>query len=252
MTPEDIKDVPETEEIEETEVIDDGGEDAATDTEEELEELDENEQKEAKALYKLLKDPSQRNNTLQILAQRAGLLGAETKKEVKENVKALKDLISESLGDEFKFFAPKLTEVIEKVLEQERAQQKVQLSKVEATQTQQEVDSALNRLAAETKGNSRRVESRMIQLMDEIYPSPNISTYQYLKNIYSIASADGAAAATRHSIADKIKRNSKDVAGRLHSSSGRPPGVKDLPTAPAKRGVGAAVQFALEQLEKGQ
>ena len=75
-TPEEVEEVEESTEEEQEE---------STETTEE--DLDENSLVQAKALYKLLKDPNTRDNTVRMMAESAGLLGRnapETKTEVKE------------------------------------------------------------------------------------------------------------------------------------------------------------------------
>src|ERR1700677_4473413 len=106
------------EEVEPTEDIEEGDEGTV---EPEDDGLSEAEVKEGRNLYKLLKDKNQRTNVIRILAQQVGLLDAQTPKEVKQATKDLKTLVKEKLGKEYEFLSDKLGDVLESVLEAERA-----------------------------------------------------------------------------------------------------------------------------------
>jgi len=211
--------------------------------------LEENQVKEARALYKLLNDPKTRIQTLTALSRASGLDKAETKKEVTAAKKDLKEIVKTALGDEYAFLSEKLSTAFEQVLESERASNTEVLNRLQANQLEAETNTALERLSSETKGQSKKLENKMIALMDEILPAPGLSTYQYLKNLYRIAASDNSAASATSRMADKIRRNSRDAASRMHSV-GRTSDNGKLPAAPAKKGVAAAVQHAIAQLEK--
>lgn len=231
-------------ELEEQEVEEVAGEEVEQ-VEEEEETLSPQEIKESKQLYKLLKDKQTQKSTLTLLAQRAGLLQAETKAEVKEAKKDLKALVKEKLGPEYEFLATKLGDVMEAVLAEERITSAAQLNTIQQKETERETSSALDRLARETKGESKKFEDRMIQLMDRIKPSDNLSVYEYLKDLYTLASSGKNAASTKAQIADKIRRNAGNAAERLGSTR---TGKGGTPAGPEKKGAKAAVEFAMKQL----
>jgi len=203
------------------------------------------EQKEARELYRLLKDKQTQKSTLTLLAQRAGLLQAETPKEVKAAKKELKDIVKETLGPEYGFLADKLSATMEAVLEQERQTTNELLNTVQVDKIERETSSALDRLSRETKGESKKFEDRMIALMDRIKPSDNLSVYEYLKDLYTLASSGQRTASTKAAIADKIKRNAGNAAERLQS---RGTGKEGKPGGPEKRGIRASVEYALKQM----
>ncbi len=213
--------------------------------EEEEETLSEQEIKESKQLYKLLKDKQTQKSTLTLLAQRAGLLQAETKAEVKEAKKDLKALVKEKLGPEFEFLAGKIGDAMEAVLTEERLESAVQLNNIQQKEVERETSGALDRLARETKGESKKFEDRMIQLMDRIKPSDNLSVYEYLKDLYTLASSGKNAASTKAQIADRIKRNAGNAAERLGSTR---TGKGGTPAGPDKKGIKASVEYAMKQL----
>lgn len=222
-------------------------------TDDEVETLSEEELKEAKALYGLLKNKDTQVRAVTQLAERAGILNRplETQKQVTTATKDLKSLVKEKLGPEMAFLADKLGDVLETVLEQERAQNKTTIDELSSKNVERETSDALEKLNRETKGDSFKHEQKMLALMDKINPSPGTSVYEYLNMLYKIASSDKAAATARSQMSDRIRKNAKDAPGRLASTSsgGTPKG--DTPIVPAKKGIGGAVEAALAQLEKG-
>lgn len=212
--------------------------------------LNKKELKEAKYLYGLLKDPKTQSQVIEALAQKAGVkLGSiETKADVKEAKKDIKTLVKEKLGPEFAFVADKLADAMEAVLNEERQLNNEKLGALEATEIERETASALDKLARATNGDSRKVEARMISLMNSIHSSPDLSVYDYLKMLYTIASADRKAAATSRTMADKINRNRTNSSERLSSRPGT--GKEGTQTGPQRKGIKAAVEYALKSLEK--
>lgn len=211
----------EVEEVEEAEGEEGSEEESSEAKESPTDELDEKSLADAKSLFLLLKNPATQQATIRAMAAGAGLLGKETpetKQEVKEAKADLLATLKKSLGPELEWLAVKLSPALTEMLEEERKGMKAQLSTVEQTQTEQEVSRAWDKLHEETKGLSRKFEARMTQLADEIYPAPNQTSLQYLRNLYKIAASDRTASTTRQQMTDKINRNAKDAAGRLQSS----------------------------------
>lgn len=214
---------------------------------EENEGLSAAEAKEAANLYKLLKDKSQQKNVIRILAQQAGLLGEnapETKREVAAAKKDLKSIIKDKLGPEFGFLTDKLGDMMEAVLEQERQSTVEVLNSVQQQRVENETTQALNRLSRETKGESKQFENKMIELMERIKPSDNLSVYEYLKDLYTLASSNKSATRSANQLADKIRRNAGNAAERLNS---RGTGKGGTPQGPEKKGLRAAVEYAIKQ-----
>ena len=178
---------------------------------------------EAKALYKLLSDPATQKETLTILAQRAGIeLGGkppETKKEEKAVIKKTVEILEEALGKDLAWLAPKLAGAFDKMREEDRATTQKELDKLSANQVTKEVDTAYETLARETKGESRKFESKMVGLADKLYPAPGMSVMEYVRHLYTIASASGEQKSAKQRLAEKINKNSKDAPGRIQDSS---------------------------------
>lgn len=220
--------------------------------ENEEEEISAADLKQAKELFKLLKDPQTATNTIRVLAQRTGLLDATTVKEVKENKKELKDIVKEKLGPEFAFLADKLSGVFESVLEEERATQNASVSRIEAANTEREVQSVLDKLARETKGESRKAESKMIELMSKFTIGSNTTLEEYLRGLHAQATAGRSSATVKGQMADKIRRNANDVSSRLNGNT-TGSGNKGTVEIPGKKmSLKESVNFAMAQLEKGK
>ena len=239
----------EAEEAEETEGSEEGEDVEADEEEEEADDLSAQELQEARNLYKALKDPSSRSLVLTDLARAAGITPDSTKKEVTEAKKGIQDILDETLGPQYKFLTPSLGKAIEKILDGEREERDTQHKNVEAQIVQQQVDSALGRLSRETKGESRKHEGRMVQLMNQFQASPGTDIYTYLQGIYSIATSGKSARVATQQVTDKIKRNSKDAFGRLQPARGSH--VLASGTVPNKKmNLNQSIKWAMDQIEK--
>ncbi len=183
-------------------------------------ELGEDELKEAKSLFKLLKDPHSRDLVIRGLAEKAGVLRTEsTPKQEKKDVKSILTIMEEKLGDQFKFLAPNFASAIEAVLEQERESQTEKFNQIQVDRLVSQVDAAKDKLSRETKGESKKFEKQMEALADKYHPAEGVSVYDYVKTLYTLASADGQKSNIKREVNDKIIRNSKDVGSRLQSQS---------------------------------
>ena len=180
--------------------------------------------KEATNLYKLLSNKETQTQTLKILATQAGIALndgklPETKKEIKDAVKNTVQILEEALGKDLAWLAPKLAAAFDQLLEKSEGKTKEQLESMKQTQIAKEVDNAYEKLARETNGESKKFESRMVGLADKLYPAPGMSTEEYVRMLYTIASASGEKKSAKLRLAEKINKNSKDVPGRLTESS---------------------------------
>jgi hypothetical protein len=112
----------------------------------------------------------------------------------------------------------------------------------------------LSKLAKETKGESRKLESQMLELMNEFQIGPGVSIEKYLRGLYAQASSARNATTSRNQQNDRIRRNANDATSRLQSSSGAEPnnrGERPAGVDPNKRmSVKEAVQFAASQQER--
>ncbi len=212
-----------TEEGEEgSEDSEEGDKDDKDGEEGEAEDLSEKQINEAKNLYKLLTNSSTQQQALRILAEQAGieLAGTKgTKKDVETVVEDTVKILEDALGKDLAWLAPKLAGAFDKLLEKSEGKTKVQLESLKQTQVAKEVDQAYETLARETKGQSRRFENKMVALADKLYPAPGMSTAEYIRHLYTIASASGGEKSAKQQLAEKINRNSKDVPGRIAESA---------------------------------
>ena len=220
---------------EESEESEEGSEGSEEGTEEESEEGEEGDKikegeltaeqvTEAHNLYKLLTNPNSQKSTLEYLAREAGIQigegkAPETKAEAKEAAKKTQEILEEALGVDLKWLAPKLAIAFDKLLEQSEGKTKEQLDKLAEKQVVKEVDQAYEKLARDTKGESRKFESRMVGLADKLFPAPGMSTEEYIRHLYTIASASGEGKSAKLRLAEKINKNSKDVPGRIAESA---------------------------------
>lgn len=245
-----LEDQTETEEQPEETEASEETEETPEETEEELPEAH---LKEAKALYKLLKDPNTQFKTIQALAATVGVIGRqapETSKEVREAKKDIKELIKEKLGKDYEFFAPKLGEVIEAVLEQEREQYAESLQETQLANLNNQVESALARLSKETQGASKKLENQIAKLCER-YPQPeNSSIYDYLKEMYQLAGGKVTSSDSQR-IVNKIQQNAKDVPGRLRTHGSGAGGKEPVIPDNKPKGLKAIVQAQMDKINKG-
>jgi hypothetical protein len=235
----------ETEETsEETEEV---AEETEETSEETTEELSDAELAEVKNLYKLLKDPNTNKAVIAALAEQAGILRqpAETKAEVKEQKKSIQEILKTALPD-YPSLATQLSGAIEEVLETERSERLESEQKQLETQIVNETNSALSELAKDTKGESRKLEAKMSELATRLLPANGISTKEYVRMLYTVASEGKTVQKSKANLADKINRNRTDVSSRLSTTTGKAP-VSNLPDK--KLGLKGSVQWALKELE---
>lgn len=198
------------EEIEGSEEVTEGEEDSVEDL------------AEAKRIYKLLKDPTSAKQLVRELARAEGLLGEDaptTRKEVAAAKASIKDILREKLGDKYDFLTPALAEAFETILAGERETQQQSIQQMQIDQTKRETTDVLAKLAKETKGESRKVESQMLALMNEFQIGPGVSIEKYLRGLYAQASSARTAQTAKNQNNDRIRRNANDAPSRLQTSS---------------------------------
>lgn len=208
-----------------TEEIEEEVEEKDDEKEDDEEELTPEQRKQAKNLFKLLQDPNSARITIQALASQAGLI--ETKKEAAEVKKDILSVLKEEMGEEYGNLPDKLARSLEKIVEaavaEKIAPSQAKLAEIEGKTFENEVDSAMRRLNKETDGAASKLESDILQLMDQYLPGKDpetgktVSVYKYLKGLHEIASAGQKNRQIKKKIADKIQENANDMS-RLRSS----------------------------------
>jgi hypothetical protein len=217
-------------------------------------ELSEDQIKEAKILYNLMLDPKQRIGIIASLAQAEGLIGKnadrspETPKEVAKAKKAILDIFKEALP-EFPALAEKLAPAIDQVLEQQREEHQEQMAQVQLQQLENNVTKEIEILRRETKGESSKVEARMAELSEQYLMGPNTSLKDYVRSLYTLATAGRTVQKTSANIADKIRRNANNAPDRLRSA----PGSERTAAVPDKKmSLKQSVDWAIEQASQGR
>lgn len=209
------------EDDEEDEKSDDESEDDKKEDDEE-EDLPEDEKKHAIALFKMLKDPESSAQVIEVLAKKAGLkLSSEgDKKDDKKTVKKAKDILLAKLGDKYEFLSDAMGSALDEYMEQIREELKGEVTSLKTDNQQTAVDRVLDKIAGETKGASRKFESKMAQLAREFTPAAGVSTEKYVRNLYAMAISQSGASSARKDLMDRVNRNSNDVGSRLRSAGG--------------------------------
>lgn len=199
---------------------------------------------ESKNLYKALKNPATARAVVAALAEQMGMNNRppETKTEEKKQVKAVRDVLSEALG-EYKFLADKLGPAIETILSQEREENEVRFAQQEQFRIEQEVVAATSSLSRETKGESAKLEARMNELSQEI-PIGNMNVNTYIRRLYTIAAGENQKVQPRR-VAEQVRRNANDATARLVGHRG-PDTQPKIPNG--KMNINQAVQFAFDKL----
>lgn len=209
-------------------------------------EFDEVTLKEAKNLYLALKG-EQGPAIIAALAQNAGLLNKpETKQEVKQNVRALSQIVEEALGAEFKMIAPQMTRLLTDVLEQERSDRAARFNEIEQQNTAREVTSTMDKIAKENKISSEQLGKLIEPLTKDLLPGPKTSVETYIRSLYKQATVGKLASRTSAQIADKARRNASDAPSRLHSAGS----VSESNKAPKKMNLNDSIKHAMQQLEQ--
>lgn len=163
-------------------------------------------------VYRILNDPSTAPHVVRALAEKMGLIQPPvTPKEEKPSLSAL---LSQSLGDEYAFLAPKLAPALESAFSSALAplQQQIQRTAVE-----NEYNRAVAELNAETKGGYGQVEQKISDLMDVMKPAPGVPLKTYLANLYRIAG--GPAPSVTQGVQKVVNRMVQNANERIPSPS---------------------------------
>lgn len=143
-------------------------------------------------LFKALKDPETAGPTLRHLADLAGFDLASRKQQT-ELKKSITQTIVEELGEDNSILAEKLGPALEKIISKAIEDSVKPITKSIATQEQKkiadEIEATLKTLESETKGLSKKLESRMTALMDEVAPG-RTTPAAYIRKIYKLASSE--------------------------------------------------------------
>lgn len=245
----------ETEVVETTEKVDETTEGEAGDKEESEEDLTPAQLAEAKQIYKNLAKEDTRAATVRYIADLAGIDFAkvETKAEVKEAKKDIKDVLKAKLGEKYDFLAPMIGDALEEILAQERESHDAKISRVELSSHTTLVNNTLATLRTETKGESKQFEKKMGDLAYK-YPLTGDanaeSIEEWIRDLYLLANrkAGGKQQMTKR-ISDQINRNANDVPSRLSGSSSGA-GRDAISVPKGDRTLKQSIELAMKQLAK--
>jgi hypothetical protein len=206
---------------------------------------------ESKNLYKALSGP-QANAIIAALAAQAGLLpkvtdAPATRTETAAARREIKDIVKEALGPEYAFLQDKIGKIFDEVTAQQNAENETRFAEIQQSNVERQVVTAYEKLAVETKGVSKQLETRMAQLSEEM-PIGNMNVETYMRRLYSVAS--GERKSSPQKVADQIRRNASDAPARLRASVGPTGQVVEIPTK--KMNLNESVAWALDQVNKGK
>ncbi len=206
---------------------------------------------ESKTLYKALKGP-QANAIIAALAAQAGLLPkvgdqSLTKSETASAKREIRDIVKDALGPEYIFLQDKIGKIFDEVAAQQREETQEQFKALQLADTERQVVTATEKLAIETKGESKKFETRMAQLSEEI-PIGDMNVKTYLQRLYAIATSERKASPQK--IADQIRKNANDIPNRVRSTAA--PIREGIEIPQGKMSIDKAVEWAVGQLQQGK
>lgn len=226
-----------------------GDEDKGEKKEESKEEIkEENEEKEeepegpsqeditnALNLYKALNDPTEGPRLLRMLASEAGIDKDSTKEEVKQVEKTIKELVKEGIGPEYQFFADKLGNTLETVInnivDKKVNEVKENLAQRDRKELGTTIDNALSTCFNQYEEVPLKVQEKFNSLIDEMPPVPGkTNPLAYFNRLIKIAAEEtniklvtkeNKTSTSDKSLAEDIKnkvmRNKRDASSRLAS-----------------------------------
>ena len=173
-------------------------------TEEEIDEA-----KEALKIYNLLKDPAQGKEVVRFLARQAGLeiKEGESQREVR---KAAEQVLVESLGEEYKFLAPKLLPGLRALINEEVAVVKHALVQGERSKLSADYDNAWESLNDQTEGDFEKHGESIIKAMEEFPYAGKQPIKQYLGRLYKMVGGEKAVEKKVSKTLERIKRNAEE------------------------------------------
>lgn len=211
--------------------------------------LSASQKEEAERLYSALMDPRSAPAMVAALGAKFGinLTQPQSREEVKEVKKDIKSIVSQALGKDYEFLADRLGTAIESAVGVIREEHQQELLSIRQNGLERDTKLALDGLASKTKGDSRKMETRMSALADEI-PIGNMSVDTYVRRLYDLAVAEGQRSNSQ-GIADKIRRNANDAPGRLKGTPGS--SGRDVKIPDKKMSLDESVKFAFDSLTGG-
>ncbi len=206
---------------------------------------------ESKNLYKALKNPQTAQAVVAALAAQAGLLPKPgeaplTKKEEAAAKRETIDIVKDALGPEYSFLADRLGKIFDEVVQQTEKKSEERFAEIQQSNVEREVVASYEALAKETKGESKKFETRMAQLSEEI-PIGNMNVKTYMQRLYTLASNERKSSPQK--VADQIRRNASDAPARLRSTAVP---LTEVGVPDKKMNLNESIAWAQSQLAKGK
>lgn len=173
-----------TEEVEtEEKQLEDDKVEEKKEKEEEKSEVDER-TLQALQLYEALEDPKRAMKVVESLARQAGLLeGDTTKKEQKETIKGIKDLVREKLGENGSFFANELGEALEAIIQGERAAFQQKLEEIQSAAAIKSFETEFSAVVSSEKLTDAEANEIMKLTNEFPWNSEKVKLTDYLKRL---------------------------------------------------------------------
>lgn len=206
--------------------------------------MSEKQRKEALSVYTALSDPKRARVFIETLAREAGLLNSDDKRSDKTKKSEMVEMLEESLGEDYKFLAPKLGPVFDKILGKHKEELDSRFDSVATERIQKESDDALAGMRKDF-ADFKLFETAIQALMEEIEPGKNLTQKQYLTKLYKLAKAE---AADTQRAEDKANRN-RPGGNNVPPVGGNDNVNKDKNDRP--KGIREAVTRAMETIEAG-
>jgi hypothetical protein len=213
---------PETVEVEvETEETEETSETGETEEESSGGGLTATQLKEAENLYKSLMSRETAGPMVRALMEHVGIRpeNIRTERDAEKAEKSIKDVVKERLGKQYEFLADQLGDALEGAFEVFSKKSDGKLSQLAQNQMERDIESSMDKLRRETKGESKELETRMVALANEI-PIGKMSVETYVRRLHAIATGEkGNRPLSGKPNPDKIRRNANDAPGRLRGTS---------------------------------
>jgi len=214
-------------------------------------------------LFNALNDPEAGPILIRAMAEKAGIGEGATKKEQKEVVRTINDVVLEHLGPEFSVLGGKLSKILETVVPaivMKVAQSTTEkITKIEQNQVKKDLSTALDTSFDKYEDVPKKVQEKIRDLMDDLPPSKNVDPVKYFDRITRMAADEigfklipkikAKDKDTPEEKTKKIVRNQRDAFSRLASEGAAE--VKEGKNAPQPqfKSRRAAIEDAIKKVE---
>lgn len=182
--------------------------------------VEETEIEEALNLYRAIKDPKKQTAAISALAKAAGLLNEVPQNRTEEAAvkKDIKSLLKEKLGD-LGFLADRLGPVLDEIIGNVKTETRQQFAQLTQKNLSDEIVIITAKLNKETNGEFKKLEGEMNRLADKVLPSKNMSTEEYMRTLYTLATAGKKV--DPKTVQQRIERNRTNAADNIKSTPTR-------------------------------